>query len=71
LPSTGQIQSGAGSDVAPQVAGPATQPTIRTVAFGYDFAYPLAFLVPIAMVGGAVFLLRLFTSNPLAGGLRR
>jgi hypothetical protein len=74
LPSSGQTQSGAGTDVAPNVAGnpnQTTQPAFQTVAFGDDFAYPLAFLVPIVMVGGAVFLLRLFTRNPLAVGPRR
>jgi hypothetical protein len=74
LPSGAQTQPGAGTNVAPQVAGnpsQTTQPAFQTVALGYDFAYPLAFLVPIAMVGGAVFLLRLFTRNPLAIGPRR
>lgn len=56
---------------APQVAP--QQPTTlaqQPVAFTRGFAYPLAFLTPLALLAAAVFLVRLFTRDATPLGLR-
>jgi hypothetical protein len=51
---------------APQVAQPTVaQPAVQPVAVSQEFQYPLAFLLPIALLAGAVFFVRLFTRDPL------
>lgn len=57
---------------APQVAGrPPTTVVARPVAFSRGFQYPMAFLAPLALLAGAVFLARLFTRDATPLGLRR
>jgi hypothetical protein len=58
---------------APQLAPPAAAPASRPVAFFRGFRYPSAFLIPLPLLAGAVFLARLFTRDalPLAARERR
>lgn len=50
----------------PQVATPTVPaPVAQPVAVSRSFQYPLAFLFPIAMLIVAVFLIRLFTRDPM------
>jgi len=72
-PATGSLPgSSVGSaPAAPPVVAGAQQPTTiaqQPVAFTRGFAYPLAFLVPLALLLGGVFFARLFTrdATPLA-----
>lgn len=50
---------------APQVAAPQPQPIAQPVALTRPFQYPMAFLMPLALLAGAVFFVRLFTRDPL------
>ena len=50
---------------APQVATAPTQPQTQPVAFVGGFRYPMVFLMPIALLAGALFFVRLFTRNAL------
>jgi hypothetical protein len=47
----------------PQVAPPAAAPVAQPVAFSREFQYPMAFLMPLALLIGAVFFVRLFTRD--------
>jgi len=48
----------------PQVATPTVPaPVAQPVAVSQEFQYPLAFLLPIAMLGAAAFFIRLFTRD--------
>lgn len=49
----------------PQVATAPTQPQAQPVAFVRGFQYPMVFLMPVALLAGAVFFVRLFTRSPL------
>lgn len=49
----------------PQVAPAPAQPQTQPVAFVGGFQYPMVFLMPLALLAGAVFFVRLFTRNPL------
>jgi hypothetical protein len=50
----------------PQVATPTVPaPAAQPVAVSREFQYPLAFLLPIVLLGAAVFFIRLFTRDPL------
>jgi hypothetical protein len=56
---------------APQVA-PSQQPVAQQpVALAREFQYPMAFLMPLALLAGAVFFVRLFTRNPLPTSVSR
>jgi hypothetical protein len=56
---------------APQVA-PSQQPLAQQpVALTREFQYPMAFLMPLALLAGAVFFVRLFTRNPLPTSVSR
>jgi hypothetical protein len=51
---------------APVVAGsPSPAPATRAVALYRGFQYPAAFLIPLPLLAGAIFLARLFTRDPL------
>ena len=55
----------------PQVAPAAPAPVAQPVAYSTEFQYPMAFLLPLALLAGAVFFVRLFTRDALpirAGG---
>jgi hypothetical protein len=56
----------------PQVAPPAAAPVTQPVAFAHEFQYPMAFLLPLALLAGAVFFGRLFTrdATPLPSNAR-
>jgi hypothetical protein len=47
----------------PQVAPPTSAPAAQPVAFSREFQYPMAFLLPLALLAGAVFFVRLFTRD--------
>lgn len=49
----------------PQVATPTAAPPVQQVALSQQFQYPLAFLLPIALLAGGVFFIRLFTRDPM------
>ncbi|HET7531096.1 MAG TPA: hypothetical protein VFJ98_09075 [Mycobacteriales bacterium] len=46
----------------PQVAPPAA-PVAQPVAFSHEFQYPMVFLLPLALLAGAVFFVRLFSRD--------
>lgn len=49
-------------DSPPQVAPPAAAPA-QPVAFSREFQYPMTFLLPLVLLAGAVFFVRLFTRD--------
>jgi hypothetical protein len=57
---------------APQVAPTQPQPIAQQpVALTRSFQYPMAFLMPLALLVGAVFFVRLFTRDPIANAVSR
>jgi hypothetical protein len=59
-------------EAPPQVAPPAAAPVAQPVALSREFQYPMQFLLPLALLAGAVFFVRLFTrdATPMRAGRR-
>lgn len=67
-PSTTQPPPAAAPQVAPQQPQPIAQ---QPVALTRSFQYPMAFLMPLALLAGGVFFVRLFTRDPLPRSVSR
>lgn len=64
LPPSGSV-AGQGPAASPPVVAPGTPPAVVTqpVALVLPFQYPMAFLVPLALLAGAAWFVRLFTRD--------
>ena len=63
VPLPGSASQAAPDQPAPQVAPPSTTTQAQPAALSREYQYPLAFLLPLAMLVGAVFFARLFTRD--------